>query len=103
MSGLKHSKDKETRTLYEAFLDFLKADDLSDVLAASKKLDQVTIARSGKPIVKIGLGLRHIAKGVGYLMAPIPTPGEDIVGLKLIRGGVFTIVYAFADLISGLT
>ena len=103
LTGLKHSKNEEARTLYEAFLDFLKADDISDVLAASKKLDQVTIVRSGKPIVKVGLDLRHIAKGVGYLMAPIPTPGEDIVGLKLIRGGVFTIVYAFADLILGVT
>ena len=64
------------------------AENASDWLNAIIPLIETDEFKTLKAGSKMALGIWDIAIGVGYLLAPVPTPAEDILGVRKITFGM---------------
>ena len=99
-AAMKYSNNEATRSMYEGIIDIIYADEIDDIIDAWDQIKQAGIMRYGRPVVKMANGIRQTVVGAGLLMAPVPTPADDIVGVRKIQIGVFQFFYGLTLLIS---
>ena len=102
LGRMKYSKDEDVQALYEGLMGFVGAENIQDIKNAVDHLNSSSIVDNGKIGLKLFGGVKKVIKGIMIFKSPLPTPADEIMGIRLIQYGIYNITHGVAQLIAKL-
>ena len=93
VAWMKHSNNEDIREIYETGEKLTEASSIEEASEAIRDIADKMIVEGITSSNKVKTGIKWIKKGFAYILVPIPTTADDLLGIAMITAGVIYTAY----------